>query len=117
MNLAHPGNVRTSRKELADMPSIQSLRVESGESAVLSPKSQLYKENYRQVRPRTAKEVREVIGLSEGMAKTMREQDIRRPQSMNLPAVVAAADLDSSHEVVRARALDLTHTALREYVP
>jgi hypothetical protein len=116
MNLAHPGNVRTSRKELADMPSIQSLRVESGESAVLSPKSQLYKENYRQVRPRTAKEVREVIGLSEGMAKTMREQDIRRPQSMNLPAVVAAADLDSSHEVVRARALDLTHTALREYV-
>jgi hypothetical protein len=94
----------------------QSLRVESGETAVLSPKSRLYKENYRQARPHTAKEVREAIGLSEGMAKAMREQGVCCHQSMDLPAIVSAADLDSEDEVVRARALDLTHEALHNYV-
>lgn len=98
------------------MADTQSLRVESGECAVLSPKSQLYKENYRQVRPRTAKEVREVIGLSEGMAKAIREQGVCCCQSMNSTAIVSAADLDSEDEVARARALDLTHKALHEYV-
>ena len=94
----------------------QSLRVESGETAVLCPKSRLYKENYRQARPRTAKEVREVIGLSEGMAKAMREQGVCCHPSMDLPAIVSAADLDSKDEVVRTRALELTHKALHNYV-
>jgi hypothetical protein len=98
------------------MADTQSLRVESGECAVLSPKSHLHNGHYRRVRPRTAKDVREVIGVSDEMAKAMREQGVCCHQSLNLPAIVSAADLDSEDDVTRARALDLTHKVLREYV-
>lgn len=98
------------------MTDTQSLLVESGERVVLSPKSHLYKQNYRQVRPRSALEVREVLGLSEGMAKAMREQGVCCQQSMNIPVAVSASDLDSKDEATRASALNLTHNALHDYI-
>jgi hypothetical protein len=95
---------------------VDSLRVESGECIILSPKSPLYKKNYRQVRPRTAKEVREVIGLSEEMTKAIRAQGVCCHRHTNLPTTISTADLDSEDKAVRTNAMNLTHKALRAYV-
>jgi hypothetical protein len=98
------------------MADAQSIRVEPGERVVLSPESQRFKENYRQVRPRTAKEVRNIIGFSEEMAKTLHEQGVCCQQFMNYSAIVRAEELDSLHDAVRARALAITDMALYNYV-
>jgi hypothetical protein len=93
----------------------QSLRVEARESVVLSPGSQRFKENYRKVRPRTALEVRSIIGLSDEMAKTLRERGACC-QPMDTSAIVRAEELDSPEDAVRARALEITDKALYSYV-
>lgn len=105
-----------NNKDASGMVDDQSMRVEAGECVVLSPESQRFKENYRQVRPRTAKEVRTLIGLSEEMAKTLHERGVCCPQSMNPSAIVPAEELDSPDDAVRARALDITDKALYSYV-
>jgi hypothetical protein len=94
----------------------QSIRVESGERVILSPESQRFRENYRQVQPRTAKEVRRIIGLSAEMAKTLHERGGCCQPSMSLSAIVPAEELDSPNDSIRARALDITDKALYSYV-
>ena len=106
----------SSKNDSTDMADTQSMRVEPGERVVLSPKSKRFRENYRQVHPRTAKEVRNTIGLSEEMAKTLHERGVCCQQSMNSSVIVPAEELDSPHDAVRARALDITEKALYSYV-
>lgn len=98
------------------MTDTQSIYIESDESLVLSPESERFKENFRQVKPRTAIEVRKIIGLSEEMAKTLHQRGVCCQQSMNSSAIVPAEELDSPHDAVRARALDITDKALYSYV-
>ena len=94
----------------------QSIRVEPGECVILSPESQRFKNNYRQVRPRTAREVKTLIGLSDEMARTLHERDVCCQQSTDVSVIVPAEDLDSPDDAVRARALDITDNALYSYV-
>ena len=94
----------------------QSVRVEKGECVVLSPGSDRFKDSYRQVRPRTAKELREVIGLSQEMSQTLRDQDMCCQQLVDRSAIVSIEELDSPDDAIRARALDTTDKALHTYV-
>lgn len=94
----------------------QSIRVEMGECVVLSPESQRFKENYRQVHPRTADEVREIIGLSTETAKALREQGVCCQPSENFSAIIPAEELDSPDGAVRERAWNIAQTALTRYI-
>jgi len=98
------------------MVDTQSIQVEPGEHIVLSPESQRFKRNYRQVRPRTADEVREIIGLSAESAKALHEQGACCQPSANFAATVSAEELDSADDAVRARAWDITSKALKNFV-
>jgi len=92
------------------------MRVESGECVLLSPESHRFKKNYRQVQPRTAKEVRKIIGLSDEMANALNERGACCQHSVDSSAIVPVEELDSSDDAVRARALDITGKALHSYV-
>lgn len=98
------------------MPDTRVLRVERGERIVLSPDSPRFRENYHQIRPRTAAEVREVVGLSTEAGKALLEYGERRQRHASSSATVAVEDLESKDDVVRARALHNTGNALKDYV-
>jgi hypothetical protein len=106
----------SNKNDSAATADAQSIRVEPGERVILSPESQRFKESYRQVRPRTADEVREIIGLSAETAKALREQGVCCQPSANFSATVPAEELDSPDDAVRARAWDITYKALNNYV-
>lgn len=108
----------SSKKDSTEtaMADAQSIRVETGECVVLSPESPRFKESYRQVRPRTDDEVREIIGLSAETAKALHEQGRCCQPSASPSATVSAEELDSPDEAVRARARDITYKAFKNYV-
>ena len=94
----------------------QTIRVEKGESVVLYPESQRFKECYGQVHPRTADEVREIIGISAETAKALREQGGCCQPSENFSAIIPAEELDSPDGAVRERAWNIAQTALTRYI-
>jgi hypothetical protein len=98
------------------MPDSKALRVERGERILLSPESPRFRENYREVRPRTASELREVLGLSAEAAQALRDQGARHRRVSRSSAPVAVEELESQDEVVRARAHQNTGAALEDYV-
>jgi len=99
-----------------DMAGAQSISVEPGEHVVLSPESKRFKENYRQVRPRTADEVREIIGLSAETAKALREQGQCCQSSEYSSEIIRAEELNSPDGAVRERAWNIAQTALMRYI-
>jgi hypothetical protein len=92
------------------------LRVGSNERVVLSPGSEQFREYYQQVRPRTAREVRDILGLSDETAKAPREQRTFRKRPAEPLAAVSVEALYSEDQRVRARALHDTSNALEHYV-
>jgi hypothetical protein len=92
-----------------------SLRVEKGEKVTLAFESQRFKGSFRKVRPRSANEVRQLVGLSDGMAQTLRERGVCRHEA-SPAAIVSADELDSSDKSVRGRALAITEKALYDYL-
>lgn len=92
------------------------LRVERGERIVLSPDSPRFRENYQQLQPRTAMQAREILGMSPEVAKSLYERGVRPERSALSSAPVAAEDLDSRDEAVRARARTNIGNALLDYV-
>src|SRR5712692_6647811 len=84
----------------------RTLRVETGECVVLSPQSDRFREHYRRVQPRTATEVRNLIGLSDEMTRSLRERGVCCQQHDQPVGFPARHELDSEDELVRGRAFN-----------
>lgn len=84
----------------------RSLRTESGETVVLSPSSDRFRDHYRRVHPRSAKEAREVIGLSDEMACALRNSGACCQPDDHPSAAPAPDELESEDENERGRAFD-----------
>lgn len=110
--------MNSSKKDSTEtaMAGAQSIRVEPGECVALSPESPRFKESYRQVRPHTADEVREIIGLSAETVNVLHEQGACCQPSVTSSATVPAEELDSPDGGIRERARDITHKAFNNYV-
>jgi hypothetical protein len=83
-----------------------SIRVEPGETLVLSPESDRFGEHYRRVQPRTAKEARGLIGLSDEMTQSLREAGACCEPSDPRGSFPAPQELESDDEEERGRAFD-----------
>jgi len=83
-----------------------SLRVEPGETAVLSPDSDRFRKHYRRVQPRSGKEARELIGLSDEMTHSLREAGACCQPSNQPSSFPAPHELESDNEEERGRAFD-----------
>jgi hypothetical protein len=94
---------------------VPSLRVEPGESIVLSPESARFQDQYRRIRPGTAKELRSLIGLSDEMANTLRDKGVSSQAPM-LDRLLAPHELEADDEILRTRAFATAGQALRNYV-
>ena len=81
-----------------NMAEKQSLQVGEGECLVLSPESPRFKDSYHQVRPRTADEVKTILGLSSAAAKVMQEQGVCCSPAATPAATVPAEDLDAQDD-------------------
>jgi len=93
-----------------------SLRVPPGETVLLSPESDRFKGRYRTVEPRTAQELRGLVGLSEEGAAAAREAGVCcRPVDL-VGLIPSPGDLDSEDEGVRGSAFDVVGRALRAYL-
>lgn len=92
------------------------LRVDTGETLVLSPQSERFQRCYRIAQPRTAQEFRALVGVSEEAAQTFRQ---RRGPTRSVDEVggyVLPEELDSPDDYVRGRATALASSALLEYL-
>lgn len=94
----------------------RSLQVESGTQVVLSPESTRFTKSYRQIRPRTAEELRELVGLSVETATALRRAGKYCERSSKGITTVGVEDLDSMDRGVRARAHRITGNALEHYI-
>jgi hypothetical protein len=92
----------------------RSLRVERGERVLLAPTSERFKDRYRQLHPRTAADIRAVIGISADTAKALRDQGACCEPS-DESTTVSADDFDSSDGAVRERVWRVAHAALTRY--
>jgi len=93
----------------------KNLRVESGETVLLSPESGRFQSLYKEVHPRTADEVLSVLGFSESAAKAVRAH--KCCEGSTLPAaLVVPEDLTSDDNATRLRARKLAYQAARQYV-
>lgn len=95
---------------------MRTLRVETGECVVLSPQSDRFREHYRRVQPRTATEVRNLIGLSDEMARSLRERGVCCQQHDRPVGFPAPNELDSEDELVRGRAFDNVAKGLYSFI-
>lgn len=84
----------------------RSIRVEAGETVILSPESDRFREHYRRVQPRSAKEARDLIGLSDEMAHSLREAGACCEPSNQQASFPTPDDLESDDEKERGRAFD-----------
>ncbi len=98
------------------MEETNNLTVGEGECLVLGPESPRFKQYFTQVRPRTADEVKSVMGLSPESEKAIRDQGACCGETQRLAATVPADALDSKDEDVRAAARATTYQALGTYV-
>jgi hypothetical protein len=91
------------------------LRVEPGETVVLSPTSSRFKAVYERLQPKTIAEVRAAIGLSEASAKAVASRRCCE-DSVATAAVMTPDDLEHSDPEVAKRAQALTYAVAAEYV-
>jgi hypothetical protein len=92
----------------------QSLTLEENESITLSPDSARFKDVYQQVHPRSASDVRDMLGL-QGRALEAVQKAGRRVFS--LPSkTIDETDLESADLKTRAVALASTHEAFHAFV-
>jgi hypothetical protein len=95
----------------------QSISLEPGECVTLAPESPRLKGVYRQVHPRSADEVRELLSLSGAAAEAIQKARVMCCGPHMAPAATAAAeDLDDKDDERRAIARGLTYQAFRAYV-
>jgi hypothetical protein len=91
-----------------------SISLAPGERLVLSPRTRGFREAYSQVRPRTADELRELVGLSaEETAAFQAKGGWRDPP---FDETVHPEELRSPDDTTRQRAWTLTAQALRQYI-
>jgi hypothetical protein len=93
-----------------------SLRVEPGECVVVSPASERFGGHYRRAQPRTAKEARDLLGVSEEMADALRECGACSEEITELVRVPSPDELTSEDEVVRGQAFETAGLGLRDFL-
>lgn len=97
---------------MADAPD---LTLEEGENYVLSPESRRFKGAFRQERPRSAEEVRKILGMSSESLAALKQSGC----CFGAQAPAASADpedLESDDPEIRANARRLTYQAFNAYV-
>jgi hypothetical protein len=94
----------------------QSISLEPGECVTLAPESSRLKGVYKQVRPRSADEVRELLSLTGAAAEAAQKSRICCGPDRPPAATPAAEDLDDKDDEKRANARGLTYQAFRAYV-
>lgn len=93
-----------------------SLTVDIGECMTLSPESGRFKDVYTRINPRSAEEVRKLLGLTPEAAQALHESGMCC-MPLTVPASTAAAeDLDDKDPEVRALARSTTYQAFNAYV-
>lgn len=92
----------------------QNLVVEQGETFLLSFENKRFHGAYRELRPGTADEVREVMGIGPAVVEQIKESV--HCGCGKTPRLVGVADLESKDGDARGRALALARASLRAYV-
>jgi hypothetical protein len=82
------------------------VRAEPGETVALSPQSDRFSNHYRRVQPRSAREARELIGLSDEMTHALREHGACCQPDDKPYAAPAPEELESEDEQERGRAFE-----------
>ncbi len=98
------------------MNEAQSLHVEEKECITLSPESERFRGAYQQVQPRSAAEVREILGVSAEGIKAIRESGVCCAGPKPPVVSVDPADLESEDPEIRAVARQATYAAFNAYV-
>lgn len=94
----------------------QALSLDTEECATLSPDSGRFLKAYRRVNPRSASEVRTLLGLTPEASKALQESG-QCCTPITLPAITAAAqDLDHEDPAIRMAARSATYQAFNAYV-
>jgi hypothetical protein len=94
----------------------QNLRLEKGESVILSPESPRFASGYRQVRPQSIDEVRRLMGPTNLPGHAARADSFVRRASELADRVLVIEDLESKDPVARAEAHRLAYLAAQAYV-
>ena len=98
-----------SEAERAEAPD---LNLDSGEEVLLSPGSSRFKSQYRQAHPRSAHELRDIVGVP---VRAQNKGDRRSPL-LRRSEVVPASDLSADDANVRSRAWAIADTSLFEFI-
>jgi hypothetical protein len=93
-----------------------SITLEADERATLAPDSARFKGVYQQLQPRSADQVRELLGFSDTAAEALTRSQARF-SPLRLPSAIAAPEnLESKDLATRAQARSVTHEAFRAFV-
>lgn len=99
------------------MPAPQlSISVEADECITLTPDSPRFKGVYQKMTPRSADEVREVLGFSSTATEAVRKSRLCCGPERPPAATPDADDLDAQDDETRANARSLTYQAFKSYV-
>lgn len=98
------------------MATVTDLRVEEGECTTLSPGAHRFKDVYRQERPRSAPEVRKILGLSDESMQALHDSGACCIASRRPAAIASLDELDAQDPAVRSNARQLTYQAFNAYV-
>jgi hypothetical protein len=93
-----------------------SISLEAGECVTLSPESSRFKEVYKQITPRSAEEVRELLGLTGAAADAVAKSRMCCLPGASLAATPSADDLDAKDAETRFDARRRTYDAFNAYV-
>lgn len=93
-----------------------SIHVDTDECLTLTPESGRFKEVYTRVNPRSAEEVRKLLGLTPEASKALHESGMCCMPSTVPARTAAAEDLDDADPQVRAAARSTTYQAFNAYV-
>jgi hypothetical protein len=93
-----------------------SISLEPGECVTLSPESSRFKGVYQQITPRSADEVRELLGLTGAAAEAVAKSRTCCLPGSGLVATPAAEDLEAKDAETRVNARRRTYDAFYAYV-
>jgi hypothetical protein len=93
-----------------------SISLEAGECVTLSPESSRFAGVYQQITPRSADEVRELLGLSGAAVEAVGRSRICCWPERGLAATPAAEDLEAEDAETRVNARRRTYEAFQAYV-
>ncbi|MEU4065737.1 hypothetical protein AB0F25_25505 [Streptomyces wedmorensis] len=111
-----PSNESRSSSGEAAGAQPQDLRLEKGESVILSPESPRFASGYRQVRPRSIDEVRKLMGPTKLSGHAASADGFVRRAPELADRVLVIEDLESKDPVARAEAHRLAYLAAQAYV-